>query len=433
MSQPVTAALVGAGHRGLLYARYGLEHPDEMKLVAVADPRDYSRALAVNEHGLPEGASFASARDLARSGTKADFVINGTMDKDHLPTSLPLLAAGYDLLLEKPIATSAKDTLALLKAARRGRRKVAICHVLRYAPFYAEIRKRVLAGEIGQVLNVQTTEHVSYHHFAAAFNRGKWGNVARGGSTFLMQKCCHDLDLITWMKSGSRPVRVSSFGSRTYFRPERAPQGAGTRCLVDCSIEAGCPYSTKNHYLDKKLWTVYAFDGLMDRHPDPSDAQKEAYLKEKGHRFGECVWKTDGDIVDHQSVLIEFEDGAVATHNLVGGTALPGRTLHLLGTHGEIQGSFESGKFVIRHIDKTPGKEYTEEIVDTAITGDFSGASGAHGGGDMRLVRDFVRICRGETPSISSTSIEDSVYGHLTGFCADESRMKGKVVQIPKL
>src|SRR5690606_33611450 len=99
---------------------------------------------------------------------------NGTMDALHVSTSLPLLEAGYDLLLEKPIGISEEEVMQLLETARRHNRLVMICHVLRYAPFYTQIRERIEEGEIGEIIQVQTVENVSYHHMAMGFVRGKW-------------------------------------------------------------------------------------------------------------------------------------------------------------------------------------------------------------------------------------------------------------------
>jgi predicted dehydrogenase len=131
--------------------------------------------------------------------------------------------------------------------SQAGGRKVAVCHVLRYAPFYAEIRRRVLQGEIGAILSVQLVEHVSYHHVAVGYVRGKWNKKSYSQSGMLMAKSCHDLDLMAWMKSGIAPRRAASCGSNFQFRAEKAPSGAGTRCLVDCSIEASCLYSARKH------------------------------------------------------------------------------------------------------------------------------------------------------------------------------------------
>ncbi|MEZ4682819.1 MAG: hypothetical protein R2932_52290 [Caldilineaceae bacterium] len=90
---------------------------------------------------------------------------------------------------------------------------------------------------------------------------------------------------------------------------------------------------------------------------------------------------------------------ATATLNMVGG-ATASRSLHLIGTTGEIQGNLEDSRFVIRHIDPRPGHEYSEEIVDLTIGGDMTGAFGGHGGGDLRLMADFVRLISGGHPRL---------------------------------
>jgi hypothetical protein len=142
------------------------------------------------------------------------------------------------------------------------------------------------------------------------------------------------------------------------------------------------------------------------------------------------VWKCDNDVVDHQSVAIEFADGVSVTLNMIGGSAKPTRSLHIVGTHDEIHGVMEDSRFTIRHIDPRPGHEFSEEVVDLRQTGDMTGAFGSHGGGGMRLVEDFLKVVRGEAHQMPTTSIEDSVTGHLVGFSADRARLEGCVVDL---
>jgi predicted dehydrogenase len=431
-SGPLKAIIVGAGHRSLVYASYAQHCPDELQIVAVADPRELRRRQVADLYGLPAYRCFETAEQVAAEPQFADVVINGTMDHQHVPTSLPLLAAGYDILLEKPFATFEEEMWQLVRTAQRHERKVSICHVLRYTPFYAAIRQQVRRGVIGDILNVQTVEHVSYHHMAVGFIRGKWSKKSYCNSTMLMAKCCHDLDLIAWMKSGIEPRAVSSFGGNYQFRPDQAPPGAGTRCLVDCPIEAGCLYSARKHYIDHPhRWTFYVWESL--EHLDQPTIEDKIHSLEIDNPYGRCAWKCDMEVVDHQSVLIEFEDGSTATHNMIGGASRPSRSIHLIGTHGEIQGLFEDERFVVRHIDPRPGHEYTEEWIDVDVARsghDMHGAFGGHGGGDLRLVADFVRVVRGEPASLSTTDIRDSVAGHLIGFCADRAMQEHRVVEL---
>jgi len=429
MSNPIQAVVVGAGHRSLTYASYAREHPEEMKIVGVVDPSERRRGLVADAYNLPVEHCFDSVRDLIESPLKADAAINGTMDLLHVATTLPLLEAGYDVLLEKPFATHEEEMWRLVETAERCQREVMICHVLRYSPFYARIRERVQRGEVGQIINIQTTEHVSYHHMAVAFVRGKWNSKERCHSSMLLSKCCHDLDLIAWMKSGIRPSRVASFGSNLQFRVDRAPEGAGTRCLVDCPIERDCLYSARKHYLDHPdRWSFYVWDCLEGIEKPTLEDKAESL---KSSPYGRCVWRCDNDVVDHQSLVIEFEDGSTATHNMVGGSARPSRSIHILGTHGEIQGNLEESRFLVRHIDTRPRHEYTEETDDLSVSGDMHGAFGGHGGGDLRLVADFVHVLSGEDRSISSTHLQDSISGHLMVFCADRAMEEGRTVAVP--
>ena len=433
--KPITAIIIGAGHRSLSYSSYTKHRPEELAIVGVADPDLRRRELAARQFDIPPERCFTSAEELAGRSRLADAVINGTMDHQHVPTSMPLLRAGYDILLEKPFAVDEGEMWDLVATCREQGGKIMICHVLRYAPFYVAVKNRVASGEIGEVINIQTTEHVSYHHMAVGFVRGKWRNKAECGSSMLMAKCCHDLDLITWMKSGVAPVRVSSFGSNYQFRPERAPERAGTRCLVDCPIEAGCLYSARKQHLNHpRRWRFYvwaAFENAED--PEANTLTEEGMIESLStdNPYGRCVWKCDNDVVDHQSVMIEFEDGSTATHNMIGGTARPSRSIHILGTRGEIQGVFEESAFVVRSIDTRPGHEYGKERIDLNVTGDMQGAFGGHGGGDLRLVEDFIRFLQGRERSISCTTLEDSVRGHLIGFRADRAMEEGRVQEIP--
>ncbi|SFL77179.1 Oxidoreductase family, C-terminal alpha/beta domain [Paenibacillus sp. 1_12] len=423
-NKPVTVVIVGAGHRSLLYASYAEKHPDQLQIVGVVEPNPIRRKLTAEQFDLDDNCCFETVEQLAKAPKIADAVINGTMDDLHVETTIPLLQVGYDVLLEKPIATSEENMLKLYQTAREYKRTVMVCHVLRYAPFYKAIREVVASGDIGDIVNIQTTEHVSYHHMAVSFIRGKWNSEEKCKSSMLMAKCCHDLDIVTWMV-GNQPKKVSSFGSLMQFKPENAPLGAGKRCMVDCQIEENCAYSARKHYIEQGRWGFYVWDNSHLGMEQNTNQKIEALRSDSP--YGRCVWHCDNDVVDHQSVIIEFNNGCTATHNMVGATSRPCRTIHIVGTKGEITGILEDGSFVIRHPDPRKGHEYSEKRITVDVTDD------SHGGGDLLLVADFVRIMRGEEPSLSSTSLEKSIYGHQIGFAAERSRLEGRTMGIDEI
>ncbi len=421
---PVTIAVIGAGHRSVNYARYALRHPEYMKVVAIAEPDDTRRSAMAREHGIPPERQFRSFEELAARPKLADAIINGTMDRLHYRSTMPFLAAGYDVLLEKPISPSEQEVRDLIAAARQHNRLVMICHVLRYAPFYSTIKKLVEQNKIGQIIGIHTTENVSYHHMATAFVRGRWNN-RNTSAPMLLAKCCHDLDLLAWFMSGIPAVRVSSFGALSQFKRENAPEGSADRCLNGCKIESTCPYSARSLYIDKNIWGSYAWE-TIEHLGTPTLEQKIESLKTT-NPYGRCVWRCDNNVVDHQSVVVQFANGVTASHDMLCATSRPCRKIHLIGSLGEIEGDMENGDIFLRHPSQTPDPLYTEQKI--AAETETNAEGDGHGGGDSRLIEDFISTISGRQAH-ARTRIEDSLTGHLIAFAADRAMLENRVVEI---
>ena len=416
--KPVTAVIVGGGHRSFIYADYALNHPEALQIVGIADPNPERRKAAAKRYGFSEQFCFEDASAFAKQPKCADAVINGTMDHQHFETAAPLLRLGYDMLLEKPFSVSREEMKALAQIVHAHRNKVMICHVLRYAPFYLAIKERVASGEIGEIINIQTVENVSYHHLSTSYVRGKWANSDKCKTSMLLAKSCHDIDIMMWMMQPTRPVAVSSFGSRMQFRPENAPLRAGTYCTIDCPLVDSCRYSAKKLYLEHPdRWKVYVWAGLPHMEA-PAEADRIRSFANK-NPYNKCIYKCDNNVVDHQSVLVNFANGATGTHNMIGGTAKSMRSIHITGTLGEISGVFDDNRFTVSRIDPEPECGFTQETVDLNVSAE------GHGGGDDALTADFINHVKTGKQSISCTAIENSFAGHLTVFLADDSRENG--------
>ena len=416
----VTAVIVGGGHRAFTYAELALKSPDKLKIVGIADPNPFRCEKARKMFGFPKENCFSSAEELAAVPKFADAVINGTMDHQHVETAVPLLKAGYDMLLEKPFAVNMEELEKLVATVEEYGNKVMICHVLRYTPFYLAIKERLLAGKIGDVISINTFEHVSYHHASTSYVRGKWGRTDNCKTSMLLAKCCHDLDIMMWMMNSTKPKTVSSCGSIFQFKPEMAPADAGTKCLVDCPHVNSCLYSAKRIYIDHPdRWEFYVWSALEDM--ENATIDDKINLLKGDSPYGKCIYKSGNDVVDHQSVMVNFESGATGTHNMIAGAARPLRRIEIVGTKGEIYGEFENNDIHVLTINPDPDKEYDEEIIDLSAFEE----GGGHGGGDIGIAEDFVNYVSGGKPSVSCTSIFDSVAGHKTVFLADRSRENG--------
>lgn len=419
MSRPMRIVIVGMGVRSMIYAREALAHPDLFRIVGVADINPERVRTARETFGIPEEYCFSSVQELVSVPKFADGVINGTMDQQHVPTSLPLLRHGYDILLEKPFAVNLQEAEQLIECEHKTGRRVMVCHVLRYAPFYRRIKEIISAGGIGKVINIRMAEQVSYFHESVSYVRGKYASPEICGSGMLLSKSCHDIDIMTWLMRGNHPVSVSSVGSVFQFKPEMAPQGAGTHCLLNCPAERTCPYSARRLYIEHpQRWTGNIWHDIEKE--NATEEERIAILSNPENPFSRCVYRCDLKIVDHQSLLVSFTDGATGTFSMNGGATASGRHIHITGTLGEIIGTFEEGRFTVFRIAPDAPGGRTAETVDVS----HAQQGNAHGGGDQAIIHDFITLLQGGQPSPCCTTLDDSMTGHRVVFLAEESRVK---------
>lgn len=408
----VTFAFIGMGGRGTKYSKIQFKYPDEMEIVAIADTRR-CRLDAANEYlHLPEERLFDGADALLAQPKLADVLVIATQDAQHREHALKALEKGYDILLEKPIACTIEDCHEISEAAKKYGRRVIICHVLRYTPFYREIKRLIDEGAIGKVESIQATEQVGYYHYAHSFVRGNWHKMETS-SPMILAKSCHDMDILLWL-TGKKCLKVSSFGSLDYFKAENCPPCAPERCMDGCELD--CPFHAEKFYLSRiPEWPANILN------PKPTEENIREALRTTD--YGKCVFKMDNDVVDHQVVNMLLEGGATVSFTMCGFTELQKRNIFIMGTEGEIIGDMKDRKIKVTRFNKPP-----VEIDLNAICSDFTG----HGGGDSGMIYDVIRLFRGDDFDTSAiTSIERSVESHYVAFAAEHSRIhEGEAVDM---
>jgi len=431
---PVTVAIVGAGGRGILaYANYALKFPQECKVVAVADPIMRRCQDAAQDHNIPKENIFDDWRKLIRRKKLADAVVIATQDSMHTAPAIAFAKKGYHILLEKPMAPTASECRRIVKAVLDNKVIFSIGHVMRYTPYTTQLKAIIDSGAIGEIVNIQHIEPVGYWHQAHAYVRGKWRNE-KESSPMLMAKSCHDMDWIRFIM-GRRCVKVSSFGTLFHFRPEKAPPGSGTRCLVDCSIEQQCPYSARKIYLNRAqegdfAWPVCALFSLPDtagKIEQSAEGVKSALISGP---YGRCVWHCDNDVVDNQVVCMEFEGGTTANFTMTAFAQGLGRQTRIFGTKGTIFGNgrhLEVYDFVADANSHNQLTGATTKIDTTAVAG---GLTSGHGGGDHSLMGAFVKALATNDQSKVLAGPLETLETHLIGFAAEKSRHTNKVVEV---
>lgn len=414
--KPLTAVVLGYGSRGAIYSKYALARPQELQIVAVADPLENRRAYAAEAHHLAADRVFSNWEELAQLPKLADFAIIATQDRQHLQPALAMIEKGYNLLLEKPMAHTAADCKRITEAAEKKGVKVIVCHVLRFTPFWKTLKGIIDSGEIGTVMSIDHMENVGNVHQSHSFVRGNWRNSDES-TPMILAKCCHDTDILQWL-IGKPCKRVQSFGSLTYFTKANKPVGAPMRCTDGCPYAETCYYNAiKLYYDDKK--NDWFRSAAARTAVNPSD---EVILEAlKTGPYGRCVYECDNNVVDHQIVNMEFEGGATASLSM-NAFNKGGRFIRVFGTKGEITMS-EDNCFNVYEFSTRQTRKVPISVIGNSITD-------GHGGGDEGIMVDLVKYFADGEATASICEVRMSYLSHLIAFAAEKSRLEGTVVDL---
>ncbi len=406
--------LIGGGDRGMRYTNLMKELPEKYQVIAVAEPLENRREFVKEKHSIPDNMCFSDWKPLLEMGKIADLCVIATMDRDHFAPAMKAIELGYDILLEKPMAPTQKECTILSKAAEEKGVRVVICTVLRYSGVFNCLKRIIDDGKIGKVMSINHEECVGIVHQSHSFVRGNWGNIARS-SQMLLQKSCHDIDIIQWLL-GKKCKKVQSFGTLSYFTRENAPEGSPERCHEGCPHADTCAFNAVKLYYDDKEngW----FRGAATKHVYHTDELVEKALHET--LYGKCVFKCDNDVVDHQTVNMLFEDDTTVTFTMNAFNA-GGRFMHIMGTKGEIRAALDSQSPIKVYYFSTQSDEYFD------ISG-TDGVNGGHGGGDEGIVATLYHYLTDNYNGKSIPTIEESYYNHSIVFAAEKSRKENTVI-----
>ena len=406
--------VIGYGGRGDVYSSI-LKNNPKVKLIAVCDIDKNKLNIAKQNFGLDSSFLFDDEDEFFSKGKLADIAFICTQDKLHHRHAIKALNAGYDLLLEKPIATDLKSCMEIIELSKKLNRKVFVGHVLRYSPFFNKIKQELNSGNYGKVVTINITENVGYKHQAHSYVRGNWADT-NSSTPMIVAKCCHDLDLLQFFV-GNPCESVSSFGSLTHFTAQNAPEGCADRCF-DCKYFDTCKYSVKNCYIN------LAKNGMEKngKIPWPADIVcgfvndlNVLTEKLKTGNYGRCVYKCSNNAVDHQVVNLLFKGGQTAHLTMTAFSESIYREIHVHCENGEIYGNMLDNILHCNLFNKE------SKQIDATVLGD---TDYGHGGGDKLLLDDIIASYEGGSTQ-NLTSIELSFASHVIGFNAELSRLKG--------
>lgn len=413
--------LIGAGNRGEVYTDLMHDMPEKYQVVAVADPEITRREHFKKLHNIADEYCCKHYDELLKKEKFADLVIIATQDQLHYDPAMKAIARGYDILLEKPIAPTAKECLEITNAAMEKGVRVVVCTVLRYTPLFGTIKQLITDGRLGDIVTVNHEECVGNLHQSHSFVRGNWGNTGRS-VPMLLAKSCHDLDLLPWL-IGKKCKKIQSFGSLSYFNAEHAPEGAPDRCIEGCPHADTCLYNAVDIYLHtenpaERVW--YQTTSTLKQNPTLEEVEQAQW----NTQYGKCVYKCDNDVVDHQTVNMLFEDNVTATFTM-NAFNRGGRFLNIFGTKAELRAALSTEDTHIRIFDFA-----TRQWSDIDVGSGSNELTGGHGGGDQGIVNCLHDYLTGQGKTDAIPTIDESCHNHILVFAAEQARHSGSIVDV---
>ncbi len=345
---------------------------DQVELVAICDPCEKSVQKAKDSFNQ-NAVIYSDYKELLKN-PDIDWIMIGSWNCFHKEQTIAAFAAGKNVFCEKPLATNLEDCTQMLKAWKQSGKSFVIGFTLRYSPHYRKIKEIVDSGVLGQIISMEFNETLHFDH--GGYIHGDWRRKTEYAGTHLLEKCCHDIDLVNWI-IGSRAKRVASFGGCNFF----TPQNVGEIERIGKNKDGKDAFRT--------------WPGLVSENP----------------------FTADKDIVDNQVAIIEYENGVRSTFHTNCSTVIHERRMYLCGSHGTLRADLSKGTI-----------EYQELGYDTKLVDAKTSAKGGHGGGDEILGKSLAANMLDGTPPVST--LEDGVASAVTAFGIDDAMASGQVIDM---
>ncbi len=325
------------------------------------------------EAGIDPGRAYADPQSLLADGP-FDLVMIGSPNHLHLAHLEAALDAGYPVFAEKPIVRTPKESFALARRlARAGGPPLFIGLVMRSMPLVREVIARVDAGELGELISMDATEHLHPEH--GAYLARNWRRKAEWGGSFMLDKVCHDFDIFGRLV-GARPARVASFGGRRIFHP-----------------------------------------GAADRPRHYEDGSPAYALRDAGWMAANDPFHSDMDLFDHQTALVHYENGVALSFHANSHVNLQERRWYLAGSHGTLVADLVRNRMLFR---PTLDRRRPERLDFATRTADL------HNGADQAMAADLLAAL--DDASRFPVTPWDSLEAGLTVMAIDEAALTGEVV-----
>ncbi|HEX2948785.1 MAG TPA: Gfo/Idh/MocA family oxidoreductase [Armatimonadota bacterium] len=380
---------VGARITSVIYTTMRSLDP-EVHVTAFVDPDEKNARSRLAEDDRHTAVRYETLSEMVCK-EQLDGLAVGT--RCHLHAPYAIQAAQYDLplFLEKPVAISMEQAIALEEAFTDSRCPVVVSFPLRVAPLCVLTREYIANGAVGTPEHILAVNYVPYG--TTYFEHVGYRNYTITQGLFL-QKATHDFDYMCYLMDSpiTRIAAMASFGH--VFGGDKP---AGLTC-AQCDDARSCKESPQNR-----------------RFNCSGGSLNEQHLCLFGK---DCGSPEDGMNEDHSSALVTFANGAQGVYTQVFYTrrdaARRGATIS--GYHGTLD--FDWYTNTMRYV------RHHRPFSDTVQ----AGAGQAHFGGDQMLAANFLDVVNGLDKS--KTPIETGLQSVYTCLAAKESVASGSFVDV---
>jgi predicted dehydrogenase len=367
--------VVGTGKRICDVLTLLLRVAPGVRVSAVYDP-DAAAVEQCRSRLAPEAAVCGGSAELC-AREDVDWVFIGSWNRFHAEQVIEAFAAGKHVFCEKPLALNLDDAVRMHAAWKASGCIFALGLVLRYSPLYRAAREVIESGKIGRILSFEFNETLVFNH--GGYIHGNWRRHTLNAGSHLLEKCCHDLDLALWLVN-DLPVRVASFGGRTFFTPE-------------------------NRVHQERIGP---------------DAEGRPAFASWVNPHGVDPFTDDKDIVDHQVAILDFQGGVRATFHTHCMAALPERRFYLIGSEGTLRLDAYTGKMELCRV----GWNEPVEITTPADGGD-------HAGADEPMAIALAECMAGRRPA--AAGFTEGMRSLILAQAIDQAMTEGRVVDLAPL
>ncbi len=371
MTANIKVGVIGCGGRA--YLLKSLFERKDVILKSVFDPAEIRMTEFAEGMGHPTAHHCKDYSEITKD-PEISWVLVFSPNSFHKEHIIAAFESGKNVFSEKPLATKIEDCQAIFDAHQKSGKLFATGFVLRYAPLYMKVKEILDSGVVGQILSIDANENISSHH--GSYIMANWRRHSKLAGSHLLEKCCHDLDLLNWF-TASIPSKTASFGGRDLFLPE-------------------------NKHLENEL----------------KDSQgRSAYSPAQWRNFGmaDSAFDSDKDIIDNQVTIFQYRNNIRVTFQCTLANAIPERRMYFSCSKGTLIAELYSGTIKMRRLGDDAIKLYD-------ISGD------GHGGGDPKIMDSlYDSMKNGTAPKCSGN---EGIHSTVAALAADLSMTSGQIVDL---